>query len=90
MSADLLAELADVAAELGPDEQRVLLAIARRLAMGLKAYGPLDVHGDARDWRAEAAEELLDGCVYLACESMRRAQQSQSVDARRIATIIAT
>jgi hypothetical protein len=30
------------------------------------------VQGDARDWRAEAAEELLDGCVYLACEAMRR------------------
>ncbi len=69
---DQAGELAEVAAGLGDDERRVLLAIARRLAIGRKAYGPLDVQGDRRDWRSEGAEELLDGCVYLACEAMRR------------------
>jgi hypothetical protein len=71
MSVYLLHELADVASGLGADERRVLVAIAHRLASGRRAYGPLDVHGDRRDWRAEGAEELLDGCVYLACETMR-------------------
>jgi hypothetical protein len=67
-----LGELAGVARELGTDERRVLLAIARRLAVGRKCYGALDVEGDARDWRAEAAQEALDCAVYLACETMRR------------------
>lgn len=58
--------------DLGPDERRVLETIAARLRMGAKQYGLLDVDGDRRDWRHEAAEELLDGCVYLACEAMRR------------------
>jgi hypothetical protein len=66
------AELLDVVAALGTDERRVLLVLARRLLAGQGAYGRLDVAKDRRDWRAEAAEELLDGCVYLACETMRR------------------
>jgi hypothetical protein len=65
-------ELLDVVAELGTDERRVLLALARRLLAGHGTYGRLDVATDRRDWRSEAAEELLDGCVYLACETMRR------------------
>ena len=40
--------------------------------MGQTAYGPLDVTGDPRDWRHEVFEELLDGCVYLACETLRK------------------
>ena len=56
------ADLFDVVRQLGEDEVRVLVAIARRLAMDRRQYGPLDVQGDRRDWRAEAAEELLDGC----------------------------
>ncbi len=58
--------------DLGDDERRVLETIAARLRMGARQYGPLDIGGDARDWQREAAEELLDGCVYLACEAMRR------------------
>lgn len=58
--------------DLGPDERRVLEVIAARLSMGARQYGPLDVPGDEREWRREAVEELLDGCVYLACEAMRR------------------
>jgi hypothetical protein len=58
--------------KLGTDEQRVLQLIAARLEMGAGTYGPLAVASDARDWRHEAAEELLDGCVYLACDVMRR------------------
>jgi hypothetical protein len=66
------AELLDVVAELGTDERRVLLALARRLLAGRRTYGRLDVAEDPRDWRSEAAEELLDGAVYLARETMRR------------------
>lgn len=65
-------ELAGVVAELGTDERAVVLAIARRLAVGRKCYGVLNVQGDPRDWRAEAAQEALDCAVYLACETMRR------------------
>jgi hypothetical protein len=54
------------------DEVRLLVLVGRRLLIGQRSYGRLDVQGDARDWRAEAAEELLDRCVYLACEAMRR------------------
>jgi hypothetical protein len=68
-----LGELADAARELGADERRVLVAIARRLAVGRKCYGVLDVQGDPRDWRHEAAQEALDCAVYLACETMRGA-----------------
>ena len=59
--------------QLGPDEIHVLTAIARRLTMGRKAYGPLDIAGDARDWKREATEEALDLAVYLSCELLRRA-----------------
>jgi len=58
--------------KLGDDEVRVVLLVAKRLAMGRKAYGPLDIKGDARDWQHEASEEALDCAVYLACETMRR------------------
>jgi hypothetical protein len=58
------AELLDVVDELGPDERRVLLALARRLLAGQKPYGRLDVATDQRDWREERAEELADALIY--------------------------
>ena len=64
--------LAAALAVLGPDERRVVLLVAKRLALGAKAYGKLRVEGDARDWRHEASEEALDLAVYLACETLRR------------------
>ena len=57
---------------LGPDELRVVEALAARLAMGAGHYGPLQLDVDPRDWRQEAAEELLDACAYLACALLRR------------------
>jgi hypothetical protein len=42
---------------------------------GRKAYGPLDIHGDRRDWGHEASEEALDCAVYLAAETLRREAQ---------------
>ena len=66
------ASLRATCAELGDDELRVVLLVAKRLAMGRKAYGPLDIKGDARDWQHEASEEALDCAVYLAAETLRR------------------
>ncbi|HSY24911.1 MAG TPA: hypothetical protein VK841_22455 [Polyangiaceae bacterium] len=71
-------ELLDAIADLAEDERRVLLAIAKRLSHGARLYGKLDVEGDRRDWRAEGAEELLDGCVYLACESLRKSESNET------------
>lgn len=56
---------------LGPGELAVLVTIAQRLEMGREQYGDLDPVRDPRNWRREAAEELLDGCVYSACEVLR-------------------
>lgn len=72
---DHLVELAAIAEQLGPDERRVLVAIARRLALGARAYGPLDIAGDRRDWMREAAEEACDQAVYLACAVLREEGQ---------------
>lgn len=72
MSAPILADLESTWAQLGDDERRVLLAIARRLAHGARQYGKLDVATDARDWTREAHEEFLDGCVYLAIKTLAR------------------
>lgn len=58
--------------DLGADELRVVQAIAARLTMGARQYGALAIASDARDWRKEAAEELLDAVVYLAAEVLRR------------------
>ncbi len=58
------APLSSVVADLGPDERRVLLVLARRLLEGQQTYGRLNVAGDGRDWRAERAAELADALVY--------------------------
>lgn len=58
-------------ARLGTDERRVVVRVAERLAAGRTVYGALDLATDERDFRAEAAEELLDACVYLAADSLR-------------------
>ena len=50
----------------------MVLLIAKRLVVGRKAYGPLDIQGDRRDWGHEASEEALDCAVYLAAETLRR------------------
>jgi hypothetical protein len=59
-------ELDAIMGELGPDERRVMLVLARRLLAGQRAYGRLDVATDGRDWRRERADELADALVYLA------------------------
>lgn len=61
---------------LGEGELNVLQAIAKRLRMGREQYGALRPVPDSRDWKREATEELLDGCVYLACETLRQRSKS--------------
>lgn len=65
-------KLVNASDDLGVDELRVLTAVATRLAMGQKQYGKLDIARDKRDFVKEASEEALDGCVYLACELLRK------------------
>ena len=68
MSRHELAErLTQSTAELGPDELRVLVLVAERLATGRRRYGPLDLAGDRRDFQGEALEEVADALVYAAC-----------------------
>jgi hypothetical protein len=57
--------------ELGQDERRVLLALARRLLFGQKAYGRLDLANDRRDWRKERSLEIQDLLVYSAFEELK-------------------
>ena len=57
---------------LGQDEIRVLQRIADRLRLGAKTYGRLSLAKDKRDWNKEGSEELLDGTVYFAIESLKR------------------
>ena len=61
---------------LGEGELNVLHAIAKRLRMGRQQYGALRPIQDGRDWLREGSEELLDGCVYLACETLRQRSKS--------------
>lgn len=64
----VLAALAGMA----PDEAEVVALVAERLAAGRRTYGALDLATDARDLRREASEELLDACVYLAADALKR------------------
>jgi hypothetical protein len=59
-----LGPLLDVVRELGTEERAVLLVLARRLLLGQRSYGRLDLAKDGRDWRAERAAELADALIY--------------------------
>ena len=49
------------------DEIRVVDVFLKRLEMGRKEYGPLDL-SKPRDWRLEKAQERFDGEFYEACD----------------------
>lgn len=65
-------ELNSLAGRMGDDELRVLVTLARRLAMGREQYGELRIDRDRRDWTKEASEEALDLSVYLAIALLKR------------------
>jgi hypothetical protein len=66
----------DVVGDLGPDEVRVVLHVAKhvadRLRLGARQYGALNIAADNRDWTHEANEELVDGTIYLAIDALKR------------------
>lgn len=66
---DYFMRLGVAAGNIGPNARAALLLIAERMAAGAKLYG--EDFTTARNWRAEAAEELLDGVVYLAIEATK-------------------
>jgi len=71
-------ELEDILDDLGDDETRVLVSIARRLQLGAEAYGELEIAFDRRDFRRkEAREELEDALVYLACAWLKTAEAQE-------------
>ena len=68
-------ELRALMDNLGPDEIRILLRVARRLEFGRQRYGDMKLRTDKRNFAENAAEELLDWLVYTECELERAAQR---------------
>jgi hypothetical protein len=73
-------ELLDVVRELGVDERRVLLVLARRLLAGQATYGRLDLVHDGRDWRRERGAELADALVYGAIAEVAETLAAPSLE----------
>jgi hypothetical protein len=73
MTPELLDQVVDACDGLGNDEARVVIAVAKRLALGRRCYGALRIQQDPRDWKKEASEEALDAAVYLAADLLRSA-----------------
>jgi hypothetical protein len=68
-------ELVALWGALGPRARQVLLALARRLALGAQRYQ--DDLSPGRDWRQEAQEEVLDACVYASRALLVDGDQAQ-------------
>lgn len=68
-------ELGLLVDELGDDEQRVLVVLARRLLEGQRRYGRLSLAKDKRDWRAERSLEVQDLLIYSAFIELRDADR---------------
>ena len=67
----LEAEVVAIAAQLSPDELRVLRFISRRMIrIGHGKYGPLDLDADRRRWSKEKAEEQADFVFYSGCQDI--------------------
>jgi hypothetical protein len=63
-----------IVATLNTDEIAVLTHIAKRLRRGRNVYGALTLSTDQRHFKKEAAEELMDFCVYRACAWLKGQQ----------------
>ncbi len=59
---------------MAPAAPALVQLVGARLEVGRREYGPLQVADDPRDWRAEALEELVDACAYLAVARIPGAQ----------------
>ena len=80
-------ELRNLAGKLNRDELRILVRITRRLLVGLERYGAMKLVKDRRDYKREAAEELLDWLVYTEMELERKAQKKAAVSTRKTRSI---
>lgn len=65
------------------DENRVFgLIMGRAMGPGRETHGELELATDARDFRAEAAEETCDRQFYLACaELLDHARKVEAIEA---------
>ncbi len=68
---DLIRGIVDTLRTLERDEIHLIELITTRIRHGYAQYGVLDIKGNAKDWRREASEELLDACAYLAMQVIR-------------------
>ncbi len=67
-----LEQLVERVRALKGDELEVLALVVDGLERGLKVYGQLVVNGDARDFEAEALQEVRDAAIYAAAGIVRR------------------
>ncbi len=62
---------------LGFDERAVLLRLAKRLVLGRRQYGELNIAKDSRDWMAELLAEQLDAAIYSSIALIRADQKAK-------------
>lgn len=72
---DARKELDSLLTNLGPDEVRILVRVARRLEFGRLRYGDMNLKKDKRNFKKEATEEILDWLVYTESELEREHQR---------------
>jgi hypothetical protein len=75
-----VAELSKLLSQMGPDETRVMVRLARRLLEGQRAYGKLDLARDPRNFVRERGEEVEDLLIYSAFQSLQREARATAVD----------
>lgn len=72
-------ELESILEQLNDDERNVVLGVAlkvaRRVHMGRRQYGPLNLATDRRNWMDEIEAELLDGNIYVEFEAIKRSRR---------------
>jgi len=71
-----VSRLHDLIEMLEPDAREALQTIAERMVAGRRQYGRLEIATDDRDFRQEFAEEMLDGAVYAAIETIRQRRKA--------------
>ena len=76
----LLHTIATRLRECSDDELRVIDRVLVGIETGRIAYGPLNVNGDSRGWKREAAMELRDFLFYAAASEVARDARDQETD----------
>lgn len=70
-------KLTQLAEQLGPDEQAVLVLVAERLNMGRERYGILKIESDPRNFTVEAVEECIDGLAYATIALIKNQRRAE-------------